>query len=271
MTTSLTKTAVRKGNLQTRLYSVEFALPGKWTSVLEVDEHGMTTADSVDTTLLPSVGGSSWVMVRRELIRSEAHIGIYHYTYECAVEDPPKASTDTRGDEMRKSVISASVTLTRQPIGMHPNFPALKSKYGGRLLYGQWDWPAQDPTGQSKRSGSDKSGNPLTGINPMYGVQEYLSPSVTIRQSKMDLAFYGAPALDAKFGYGNNPPGDILQFFQIPTAETNSFSDPATGYNWLMTENTVRQHGASSEIIKGWQHGGIGGWNKIMYSDTDPS
>lgn len=253
------------GTLPTRLYSCEFAMPGKWTCILEVDHFAATTAATVDNTLLPSVGGT-WYLTRKELVRQEAHQGVHHYTYECSVFTPPYASTDTRSADIRSGIISASVTLTRQPIGMHKNFGALKDKYKGRLLYGEWDWPVKDPTGGSTRSGTDNNGNPVTSINPMYGVQEYLVPSVTLRLSKMEGGGYATPSIASNIGKLENPPAAVGQI--VGWAQSSAQSRGAADYgDWLLTENAASQHADAVQVTKGWQSGQ---WNKILYGDSDP-
>jgi len=251
------------GNPVSRLYSCEFAVPGKWTCIIEVDEFAGSHA-APDQSLLPSVGGSNWVCTKKELARQEAHLGVYHYTYECATNGGPSSPSDLRSGDLQGAVVSASVTLTRQPIGMHQKFAEIKRKYGGRLLYGEWDWPQIDPTGTSTRSGTDKNGNTISGINPMYGVQEYLAPSVTLRASTMQIGAYATPSLSGNFGFTDTPPGEIARLIGWMPSSTGS-SGPAAYSEWLMTENSASQHGADLEITKGWQSGQ---WNNILYTPS---
>lgn len=244
----------------TRLYACEFAIPGKWTCILEVDEYRQNPG-SVDTDFLPNnVGVSGWTLVRKELIRQEAHVGVYHYTYEGIVTSPPLCPSDTRPFELQRCVFSASVSLIRQPISMHPRFADIVSRYKGRLLYGEWDWPQTDPTGQSTNSGTDANGNPVASINPLYAVQEYLTPNVTLRANTMEQPRYLTPSIASNHGYTENPPAAITNFFGL--TRTSGGSGAAAYDPWLMTENSVSQHGSGVEISKGWMSGQ---WNKVLY------
>lgn len=252
------------GTLPTRIYSCEFALPGKWTCILEVDEF-QGTAGSLDPSYLPDVGGQ-WFLTRKEQVRQEAHQGTHHYTYEASVFTPPYSTNDPRPSDMRAAVVSASVTLTRQPIGMHKNFSALKDRYKGRLLYGEWDWPQKDPSGQSTRSGTDNNGNTVTSVNPMYGVQEYLAPSVTLRLSQMEGGGYATPPIGSNIGKLEDPPYAITQLLRWSPSSGQSLGAADYG-EWLLTENSSSQHADAVQVTKGWQSGQ---WNKILYGDRDP-
>jgi hypothetical protein len=252
------------GTLPTRIYSCEFAMPGKWTCILEVDEFAGTTQPH-DITYLPDVGGG-WFLTRKELVRQEAQQGTYHHTYEASVFSPPVSSTDFRAADLQRGVASASVTLTRQPIGMHRNFGTLQNKYKGRLLYGEWDWPQQDPTGQSTRSGTDSNGNTVSSINPMYATQEYLAPSVTLRFSKMEGGAYATPSISSNIGKLENPPQAITQLIGWAPSSRQSLGAADYG-DWLLTENSSSQHADAMQVTKGWQSGQ---WNRILYGDRDP-
>jgi len=235
------------GVIPTRIYSCEFAAPGKWTCILEVDEY-KNASPQVDESFLPNFV-ISWALTRKELIRQESHIGVYHYTYEGVTLNPPVSPTDSRPESMRLCTCSASVSLIRKPIGMHVNFAAILSKYGGKLLYGEWDWPKKDPSGQSSSP-----------VNPLYGVQEYLAPSVTLRLTKIDSANYLTPSIDSSHGYIDYPPQDVTNFFGIQS--TGGGSGPAAYDPWLLTENSISQFGQGLETSKGWMSGE---WNKIIY------
>ena len=252
------------GTPPTRIYACEFALPGKWTCILEVDEFAGSTA-SHDRDYLPDVGGE-WFLTRKEQVRQEAHQGTHHYTYEASVFSPPTSANDPRDGDLKAGVVSAAITLTRQPIGMHKNFATLQKKYGGRLLYGEWDWPQRDPTGQSNRSGVDKNGDVVTGVNPMYGVQDYLAPSVTLRLSKMEGGGYATPPVGSNIGKLEEPPQAITQLIKWSPSSNQSQGAAAYG-EWLLTENSASQHADAVQVTKGWQSGQ---WNKILYGDSNP-
>lgn len=264
--------ATRIGTLPTRLYSCEFALPGKWTCILETDEFMGSTA-TLDETLLPEVGGNSkWIKTKKEIVRQDAHIGIYHHTYERSVTIPPTTTADNRAKDLQNCVVSVGVTLTRAPIGMHPRFTDIQKKYKGVLLYGEWDWPQQDPTGQSTARGTYKNGDTIQNVNPMYGVQEYLVPSITLRQNLIDNSLYSTPTLSSDFGFISQPPRALTDLLGYTSQNPPvSASGAAAGAPWLLMENNSSQHGSDLEITKGWIWGGPGGWNKIIYSQNSPT
>lgn len=252
------------GSGQTRIYSLEFAAPGKWTCVLEIDEF-KGNPSTIDTSYIPNVC-NNWIKVRKELVRQEPHYGVYRHTYEGLVVDGPSSPTDPRSGEIRNSVIAASVSLNRQPIAFHPDFQTILDKYGGKLVYGQWDWPQKDPTGNSSASGVGSGGQSVTGINPLYAVQEYLAPSMTIRITKADLAQYSSPQIPDTHGYIDTPPSTITAALGLTA---NGGGSGASAWSpWLLTEHSVSQHGAGLEITKGWSSGQ---WNNILYNKSGSS
>lgn len=144
--------------------------------------------------------------------------------------------------------------MTREPITSHPDIGQwIKDGYATGFTDGEVDWKTKDPTGKSKRKGFDKSGDKVTGINPLYGVRDYLAAGA---EYTVTTARRGRLPSDLFTSVGRvfvAPPG-------MPVID---------GRNWLMAGVSARQRGNSFEIRKHWLMSGIGGWIADLYKPAE--
>ena len=237
-----------------RLHSVSYE-PGKWSCTVVRD--GFQGLFNENEVKLPDVSQFGWVLVRSELQDEGEGESVRYDTYESG-SSIISGGGDDRGAAAQETW-GMSVTLNLQPISMHKKMSYLKNTYKGRLQDGEWIWPEYDPTGTSSRSGTDKSGNTIYGVNPMYGVQEFLSPTCTLTRTKVVQGAY--LSLGAGLGNVEDPPSSAP--LQLPSGTGGS---GAAEYRyWLKTADTVSMHGADHEITESWDFA-PNGWNTFIYS-----
>jgi hypothetical protein len=149
---------------------------------------------------------------------------------------------------------------TREPIVSHPDIGKwIRSEDEGGMGFangfedGEPKWKTKDPRGISKKKGFDKAGAAVEGINPLYGVRDYLAA--------------GAEYTETVARKGRLPSG---LFAEVGRVFKNPPGMPVVpGRNWLMAGVSARQRGDSFEIRKHWLMSGIGGWLWTLYEPID--
>jgi hypothetical protein len=243
------------GKNEPYLHRISYS-PGKWTCAVACKVFGgeSTNPDSRQVQL-PSVG-FGWVHVRDEYENDGEGIGILYKIYETASEIVSHSGIGPG----QNSLWSADVHLELCPISLHKNFGELKNKYKARLNDGEWDWPAYDPTGESTRTGTDKTGKTIYGINPMYGVQEFLLPTVTVQKTTPNAGSYSNISGDV--GYVDSPPDGPVPF---PRGGGNQLSGAAANDPWIKSSDSYEVHGRDHLSTEAWTYSPHG-WNRIIYS-----
>ncbi len=237
-----------------RIHSLSYT-PGKWTCTIVRD--GFQNQFNEAAVSLPQVGQFSWAFVRSELQDEGEGVSARYDIYESGSAFL-SGGGDVRGPASQETW-GMSVSLNLMPISMHKKMSTLKNTYKGRLQDGEWIWPEYDPTGTSSRSGTDRAGNTISGINPMYGVQEFLSPTCTLTRTKVMSGSY--MALGSGLGSVEDPPDSCP--LQIPLG-TNG-SGVALSRYWLKSADTVSIHGNDHEVTESWDFA-PNGWNQFIYS-----
>jgi hypothetical protein len=172
------------------------------------------------------------------------------------IPKPPSAPGDDRSPEEKEKEVSVDVTLERTPLTMHPRINEFLRTYGGTFDGNEIHWVEKDPTKRSARLGYNKDGDPVEGINPFYGLQDYLEVGVIAGVSQQHSNPIG------KTGYINQ---------QVGKCGLIDYPDPLIppapkGRNWLRTKADVEWHGSGSVTSSAWQLSGIGGWEPLIYS-----
>jgi hypothetical protein len=183
---------------------------------------------------------TDWKLVRKDANRMPDGYYVIRWTYEAGCQMPG-------GND--GILYSMHATVMQEPLTSHPDIENLMQTYGGYLRDGQLLFSPQDPTGESTRSGTDAQGNYYGSINPLYNVDSYMSPRVSVRRRKMT--------------EGNDVPTDQLSSLGVVDTPPDGF-----GFNsglWLKTIANASQHGMDLEITEEWMSGGIGGWRPIIY------
>jgi len=231
---------------------------GKWTAtVVKTGFQGDFGNDAVNSFSLPVVGQYAWAFVRSELNDNGDGTATKYEIYQSGsefIQSGQTASTPASQEEW-----SASVSLQNQPISMHQNIASLVAKYKGKIRESEWVWPEVDPTGASTRTGTNKSGNTIYGVNPMYGIQEFLSPTMSVTRKQVKRG-YGLE-ISSNFGHLEDPPSSCP--INVPRGQQGS---GASTYGfWLRSADQGVRHGNDTEISTSWEYAQHG-WNKIIYS-----
>jgi len=232
-------------------------LPGKATLIFVAERIDATSDDipaippSAQTGLL-----TDWVQIRQWATKRDGWYEI-RWLYEAGLQEMPYAPNDTRSAADRNFQYSMEASLYQAPLTSHPNIKNFLCTYGGYMDQGQLVFPPWDPTGTSARAGFDQQGNYYGNINPFYGVDTFLSPQATLTRTYMTAGnelptdqLYG-------LGYIDTPP-------DLPFVVTNPAASKTD--NWLKSEAPAYQHGNDLEIDEGWESGGIGGWQRLIYA-----
>lgn len=139
-------------------------------------------------------------------------------------------------------------------IRIHPNFIQWLSTYGGKESSpgsGVYVFPETNPnamTGKNLVSGTNK-------INPLFGVQSFTS--------------YGGTWTKNYSSFGNLPAGLYANVQQVvttvPMPSGMQFPDLGSR-NWLKRMPTIRQRGATFDILERYVLSGLGGHNTVVYN-----
>jgi hypothetical protein len=151
-------------------------------------------------------------------------------------------------------------SVNKSPITSHLNFgkwigyknPQTGATYG-RVVNGEVIWELRDPTGQSKKTGLDKDGGQVKGINPFYGIQDFYDIGATSIQ-EMPMSRSALTGLFNKVGKIGSPPGD-----------RSGLTGGNEKRNWLYVGASATQVGNKFRVRKTWLLSGPGGWEKALY------
>lgn len=159
------------------------------------------------------------------------------------------------GDLPDKVAYEFQGSFNQEPITSHPLIGDLLKIYKGRLEDGEIFWDAKDPTQKSKRTGFNRRGARIEGINPMYGIQAYLA--------------IGAVWSVTRLHRGSAIPSSILN--RVGLIIDNPPGNPPTprGRNWLKMSPVGRTRGNVLEIADCYMLSGIGGWIHQIYNGSD--
>jgi len=186
---------------------------------------------------------------------------IYTYTYE---------GTDVsyQFDDARDATFELDVTMSEDPIQTHPNFPALKKKYGWNAEKRQFleVMPKADKPGGAFDSPLTIGGG-LTGTlgnskkkstrSPLYGVTSYLAIGAVFTKTYARRAVPGN-VLQGIGAIVGSPPG--ISAFEIPF--------PTGKRNWLKIAPRMRRRGNTIQISESWMLSGPNGWIRDIYSEA---
>jgi hypothetical protein len=183
---------------------------------------------------------------------------------------PESAPGDTRGKDDREKQVSVEVSLERTPLTMHPRIDHFLKTYGGTFDGNEITWVERDPTKQSKGTGVSKDGDIVEGINPFYGLQDYLEVGVIARVSEPRPIGFGGLIINPM---GGRPQGQSSDTgWSAVLKETGKVSAPPPqvpnapkGRNWLCIECEMIRQGTGSILRQAWQLSGIGGWEPLIY------
>jgi len=160
----------------------------------------------------------------------------------------PKGGSNQYGES--RIIRALNGNTTREPIVSHPDIGKwLKDGFAKGFKDGEPDWVPKDPREKSKRGGFTRSGEYVSGINPLYGVTDYLA--------------VGAEFTETESKRGKLPSdlfGQVGRVFETPPGLPQIY-----GRNWLMAGLSARQRGNAFTIRKHWLMSGIGGWLYQLY------
>jgi hypothetical protein len=239
-----------------RVHSVSYT-KGKWTCTIARD--GFQNQFNEDKVSLPSVGQYRWVSVRSEMEDLGEGVSTRYDIYESGSDFVTGGPASAEWGVAATETWGMSVSLNLMPLSMHKKISYLKNTYKGRLQDGEWIWPEYDPTGRSSRSGTDRAGNFIVGINPMYGVQEFLSPTCSLTKTKV------LPGDYMELGGGLGQIQDPPESAPVSLPRGRAGSGPSEHQYWLKSADAVSIHGNDHEITEAWDFSPHG-WNSFIYS-----
>lgn len=162
-------------------------------------------------------------------------IGTRRWIYKRGDSSVFKSSSGGSGGDA--NVWTADISLMQRPISMHPKLDSIMATFGGVLKNGTIQFPPRRPNGM---------------INPMYMVESYFAPTMTVSYEGINNA---SPSVGSIGGLG-----------YIDTPGPNAFSFCAGEGEWLLIEHEIQRQGGESVERKTWKYGGPGGWVRQLYS-----
>jgi hypothetical protein len=164
----------------------------------------------------------------------EDGIGTKTWVYR-AGQTLPASPTDTNANP--DEVWTCDVSLSERPLTSNPAIDRIMAKYGGVLKAGVVEFPPKMSDG---------------GVNPLYMVETYFVPSVTVTMEK---SAPGAISTTAVSGVG---------FLDNPAAGGSAFGFCNSDLKWLLVEHSVSRQGGDGVVRKSWRYDPRG-WLKQIY------
>lgn len=187
------------------------------------------------------VMGVPCVGVERDFLNKDG-MAIYTYSYEGATRE--FAFSDEH------IAFELDMTMSEEPIETHPNFAAIKRKYGWNPL--KRTFPEFMP--QSSGGNGGLSGNKKGKKNELLGTDGYLSVGAVFRKVYVRREIPNQ-ILRGIGSVVDRPPG--IEAFNIPGV--------ARSRNWLKLAPKISKRGNAVHIAEEWMLSGPRGWNKDIY------
>lgn len=224
---------------------------GLLTGIVELHEQEETQA-GISFTLLntrnapTSVDGVTIIVpcVNVERRHEVGKGGIYTYAYEGAAADFEFADDNI--------TFELDFSMAQEPIEAHPDFPAIKAKFGWNKLRRQFAefMPGNGTTAATGFGGAKDSKKKK---NPLYGTDSYLEIGAIFRKTRL-LHSIPASALRGLGAIVTTPPG--LGQFPMETGSNR---------NWLKLVPKISRRGNVVQISEEWMLSGPRGWSNDIY------
>jgi len=207
--------------------------PGLMEAVVE--QVGISRTEAKNTPAMPTLPYT----MKLESYKEEWTDGVGKKTWVYKAGQKIPASGTDPNQNGPDEVWSADVSLSERPISSHPKLDDIRAKYGGVFKDGRVEFPAKLTNGE---------------VNPMYMVDTYLAPSVSVTLEKVDSNTSVSTGSLSDLGY-----------IDSPDTSGSPFSFCSGTNEWLLVGHEIRRQGSETSERKSWKWGGPGGWVEQVY------